>query len=90
MIVLSAMSGFTESPALHRELERCRAEDRNVIAVRLKKALATGELTEGSSPNAMAAYYMAIMQGISVQARDGASRTTLMAIAAQAMAAWPE
>ena len=89
MIVLSAMSGFTDSPELHRELERCRAEDRDVIAARLKKAVATGELPKDCAPAAVAAYYMAVLQGMSVQARDGASRATLMAIAAQAMAAWP-
>jgi hypothetical protein len=33
---------------------------------------------------------MAVVQGMSVQARDGASRATLTAIAGEAMRAWPE
>ncbi len=89
MIVLSAMSGFSESPDLQRELERCRAEDRKIIAACLKKAVMTGELPKTCSPAALAAFYMAILQGMSVQARDGASRATLMAISDRAMAAWP-
>ena len=90
MIVLSALHGFAESAEMDRELKRCRAEDQSAIVARLKKAVATGELPKSSSPASMGAFYMAVLQGMSVQARDGASRATLMAIADQAMNSWPE
>jgi AcrR family transcriptional regulator len=89
MIVLSALHGFAEMGDLDRELQRCRAEDKEMILERLKKSVADGELPSGSDPVAMAAFYMAILQGMSVQARDGATRAALMAIADQAMQAWP-
>ncbi len=89
MIVLSSMHGFAESADLDRELQRCRAEDLNFIIGRLKKGIASGELPKTCEPAALATFYMAVMQGMSVQARDGASRTALMTIAGQAMKAWP-
>ena len=90
MIVLSALHGFAESAEVDRELRSCRAADQTAIVARLKKAVASGELPKSCVPAAMGAYYMAILQGMSVQARDGATRATLMAIADQAMNAWPE
>ncbi len=89
MIVLSALHGFAESTDLDRELQQCRAEDAEMILDRIKKSVADGELPNSCNPAAMAAFYMAILQGMSVQARDGATRASLIAIADQAMQAWP-
>ncbi len=89
MIVLSSLRGFTESTDMERELERCRAEDQAIITERLKQAALTGELPSGCAPVSLGAFYMAILQGMSIQARDGASRAALHAIAAHAMQAWP-
>ena len=89
MIVLSALHGFAASAILDRELQKCRAEDRNAVVVRIKEGIAAGELPTGCNAGAMATFYIAVIQGMSVQARDGASRATLMGIAEQAMAAWP-
>jgi TetR/AcrR family transcriptional regulator, copper-responsive repressor len=38
---------------------------------------------------ALACFYGAIIQGMSVQARDGADRALLQEIADRALAAWP-
>jgi AcrR family transcriptional regulator len=89
MIVLSSLHGFAESSELDHELRRCRAEDLHVVLGRLRKGVADGELPKGCDTAALAAFYMAILQGMSVQARDGASRAALMAIAERAMNAWP-
>jgi AcrR family transcriptional regulator len=90
MIVLSALHGFAEPTNLDLELQRCRAADQHAILERLRRGAAEGELPKKCDPGAMAAFYMAILQGMSVQARDGASKATLMGIAEQAMRAWPE
>jgi hypothetical protein len=37
---------------------------------------------------AVATFYATVQQGMSIQARDGASRETLLAVADCAMAAW--
>jgi AcrR family transcriptional regulator len=89
MVVLSSLHGFTDSAELDREMQRCRARDYEAVLERLHQAIALGELPQDCDPDAMAAFYMAVLQGMSVQARDGASRADLMGIAAQAMMGWP-
>ena len=89
MIVLSSLHGFTDSLAMDHELQLCRAEDQRLVTERLTLAVRTGELPKSCIPVAMGAFYMAVLQGMSVQARDGAPRTALKAIADQAMLAWP-
>jgi hypothetical protein len=39
--------------------------------------------------DAIARYYVTVQQGMSIQARDGASRRDLEAVAHAALAAWP-
>lgn len=89
MIVLASLRGFTDSSEMDRKLQACRAEDQRVITERLKNAVRAGELPKSCDAAALGAYYMTILQGMSIQARDGASRGALDAIAEQAMRAWP-
>jgi hypothetical protein len=55
---------------------------------RLERAVAEGELSASLDCEALATFYTTVQQGMSIQARDGASRATLFAIADCAMAAW--
>jgi AcrR family transcriptional regulator len=89
MIVLSSLLGFAESAELADQLARCRKDDLQAIQARLRVGIAAKELPKTCDPAAMATFYMAVLQGMSIQARDGASRAALMMIAQQAMRAWP-
>ncbi|HEX5656602.1 MAG TPA: TetR/AcrR family transcriptional regulator [Polyangiales bacterium] len=60
----------------------------DAVYARLQRAGREGELP-GSSPRALADLYAAIVEGMSVLARDGAPRARLLALADLAMAAWP-
>ncbi|GLZ80845.1 TetR family transcriptional regulator [Actinorhabdospora filicis] len=56
-----------------------------------KAALAERLAAEGvPGPWALATYYAAVIQGMSTQARDGADRASLLAVAGLAMRAWPD
>jgi TetR/AcrR family transcriptional regulator, copper-responsive repressor len=55
----------------------------------LEKARGAGELAATADPTAMARFYMAVLQGMSVQAIDGADAEALHAIVDAALAAWP-
>ena len=89
MIVLASLRGFTDSSDMDAELQRCRAEDQHIITECLKNAVKIGELPKTCDPVALGAFYMSVLQGMSVQARDGATREALEAIAEQALRAWP-
>lgn len=66
-----------------------RAEGLKVLEERLQRALADGELPAGTDVKGLARCFLGVQQGMSVQARDGASRRDLEAMATAAMAAWP-
>jgi AcrR family transcriptional regulator len=57
---------------------------------RLKTAQQQGELSAAANPRALAAYFAAVIQGMSQRARDGATTTELTETAELALAAWPQ
>ncbi|WP_449349921.1 TetR/AcrR family transcriptional regulator [Streptomyces shaanxiensis] len=56
---------------------------------RIRAGIATGELPPGTDARALARHSGAVVHGMSQQARDGASREELEAVAEIAMAIWP-
>jgi AcrR family transcriptional regulator len=63
---------------LGREL---RAASVQMVEARLGRGIAEGQVTEGSDVQGWARYIGSVVQGMSIQARDGASGTDLMAVA---------
>lgn len=59
------------------------------LRARILQALAIGELPAGTDAEALAGHVMAVIQGLSTLARDGASRQKLTRVADIAMKAWP-
>lgn len=88
MIVLAAPQIEGANPAVCEELKRRRAENIEILERRLEQAVADGELSSSANCRAIATYYATVQHGMSIQARDGASRETLLTIADCAMAAW--
>ncbi|WP_349238568.1 TetR/AcrR family transcriptional regulator [Bosea sp. F3-2] len=88
MVVLSAVNAVGVGEETSRILREMRAGSVAMIEERLKRAIAEGELPASLDLQAIASYYVTVQQGMSIQARDGASRTMLEAIVHGAMAAW--
>lgn len=67
---------------------------RGAIEARLRDKIAEdigrGELPRGIDPDGLAGHIMAVIQGLSTLARDGASRDKLLRVARTAMTAWPQ
>jgi AcrR family transcriptional regulator len=87
MLVLSATQCSAES--LQPELSQRRASVRAVLKARIDRGVHEGELPRATDSGALTDFYSAVFQGMSLQARDGASRKSLLATAAIAMRAWP-
>ena len=51
--------------------------------------MADGELDHDTDAEALAGHVMAVIQGLSTLARDGATREKLMRVAEMTMRAWP-
>ena len=88
LIVLGALHADDGNEAVHQELQEHRAENMKLLLLRLKRGVAEGELPDGPDWRAIATFYITVQQGMSIQARDGASRKALLAVADCAMAAW--
>jgi AcrR family transcriptional regulator len=88
LIVLSALHASETSETVRRELILMRKKNVADLAARLKRAVAAGEISSAADVKAIAGYYVTLQQGMSIQARDGASRHLLESIARAALAAW--
>jgi AcrR family transcriptional regulator len=90
LVVSGATNCPPEDERAIRFLVARRAATEKAIQSRLERALAERELPRGTDPVALAAYFAAVVDGISIQARDGVPRGTLHTIASTAMSAWPD
>jgi AcrR family transcriptional regulator len=88
MIVLAGTLGTPENEGVRDYLADCRRDGLDALRRRLERGVAEGDLPPGTDTAALAAFYTTVLQGLSIQARDGASRATLAAIVDCAMAAW--
>lgn len=88
MIVLGAPAGCVNHASVSGFLGDNRREMQARILARLNAGAAQGELPAGADLKGLAAFYTTVLHGMSIQARDGASRKTLQAVARQAMCAW--
>lgn len=90
MVVLAAPQSEGASPAVCEALKARRRETGCLLQRRLERAVTEGELPPQTDYAAMATYYVTVQHGLSIQAQDGASRKTMLAVVACAMAAWEQ
>jgi AcrR family transcriptional regulator len=88
LVVLSALHATETCETVRQELIRLRASTVDELAERLQRGVEAGEIAPEVDVKAVASYYVTVQQGMSIQARDGASRGDLETIARAALAAW--
>lgn len=86
-------NGVLNSAPDHRSVANFVAAARewmvNALEKRIRAGKAQGEIPKDADPATLARYVATVIEGMSVQARDGADEATLFAIAQVALAAWP-
>jgi AcrR family transcriptional regulator len=90
MLVLAATTGTTGTQGVRDFLAEQRKRSERELRGRLRRAVREGELSRDTDVRAVAAFYTTVLQGLSIQARDGAPRSSLNAIVDSALSAWPE
>lgn len=88
MIVLSAPTCAPENDDVRLYLAKSRQDARNALRRRLDRGVSDGDMPAGADTAALAAFYSTVFEGLSIEARDGASRKVLRGIADSAMTAW--
>ena len=89
MVVTSAMNCSAGSAHLHAALSERRAASEARIKAAIDRGLKRRELPAGTNAAALAKFYMTVLEGMTIQARDGATREQLLAVAESALCAWP-
>ncbi len=88
MVVLTSVHAGGVGEDTCRDLAGARRLALALLEERLSAATGSGELPAGIDAAAIASFYVTVQQGMSLRARDGATRAELEAVAAAAMAAW--
>jgi TetR/AcrR family transcriptional regulator, copper-responsive repressor len=87
MVVLSALN--CADTTVSQNLSKRRNLGALAIVRRVQDAAEQGRLPNGMSPSVMANLVVTVFQGMSIQARDGATREELEAVAHHSMMLWP-
>jgi AcrR family transcriptional regulator len=88
LLVLGAMNCTRSNKDAHDYLRTMRQRAPAVLRRRLERAVADGELPAGVDLAGLTSFYTTVLHGLAIRARDGASRTALLAAVDGAMAAW--
>ncbi|MEU7872483.1 TetR/AcrR family transcriptional regulator [Dactylosporangium sp. NPDC049140] len=89
MLILAAPTGAVENHAVREFLADRRRDMHTTIRDRLARGVTDGDLdAPPAGLDALARYYTTVVQGLSIQARDGATRAELETVVTCAMAAW--
>lgn len=88
MIVLAATVGAVANAGVRELLADNRRQNLSAVAERIERGVEEGDVPPGTDAEAVALFYVTVLQGLSIQARDGASRDTLHAVVDGAMAVW--
>lgn len=84
-----SLAGSDESEPVRQALIEARAAAEAQLRERFERARAQGDLPQTASAATLAAFLLAVVHGIAVQAKAGFSRAVLEAVAEQALCAFP-
>lgn len=84
MVVLAAVNISEDEREIIDSLRNMRLETRTMFAERLRRAIQDGQIPPSTDVPALAGALNTLLEGMSLQARDGLFQSELMAIAAHA------
>lgn len=88
MVVLSSVVSEGVTGLSDMVLEE-RKKSLKMVVARLQRGIKEGDLPRKTKVEALARFFVTVQQGMSIQARDGASSKELDAVATVALQAWP-
>jgi AcrR family transcriptional regulator len=88
MIVLTATTYTEQSQAVHAHLAEWRIATEHDFRERIERGIAECDVPATADAATIAAFYSAVNQGMAIQARDGADRSKLSAVAELAISSW--
>lgn len=89
LLASATTNSAPRSAHIAARLRDVRAAGLRALEEKFAGAVRSGELPAGTDAHAAAVFFAAVLQGMSAQARDGATRADLEQIAEAALRAWP-
>lgn len=89
MMVMATTNCSVAAEHIQKALVKRRALGVAAMQARIQRGIDAGELPGGSDAGALANFYATVYQGLSMQAKDGVPRASLLASVAMAMRSWP-
>jgi AcrR family transcriptional regulator len=89
LLASATASGSAASQDVQAVVAAYRQRITDALATRITREMAAGSLTRETDAAALAGLVVAVIQGLSVMARDGAPRAALAGVADAALNAWP-
>ena len=89
MVVLAATNCTTESSDILEELAGRRRAAERIVRDRIAAGRDANEFPASTDVDALAALIITTLYGLSIKARDGASRASLRKVVEQVMSMWP-
>ena len=89
LMVMSVATSTNASAELQAALARKRAESRGHLKARIERGIRDAELPRDTDAGELADFYFTILSGMSLRAKGGTTRKSLLAIVKTAMRAWP-
>jgi len=90
LMMMASTTAANSSEALQKWIAHKRAAARDNLRGRIKQGIEEGDVPSASDASALADFYFTILTGMALQAREGASRRSLLATVAQAMSLFPK
>jgi AcrR family transcriptional regulator len=90
MMVMATTNCSIAAEHIQTALAKRRALGVKTMQDRIQRGVDEGELPSGTDAGALASFYAMVYQGMSMQAKDGASRKSLLASVNMAMRSWPD
>ena len=89
LLASATASGSASSAEVQRAVANIRQRIEACLRARIERDVTANVLPPRTNAVALAGVIMAVIQGMSVLARDGTARAALLAIAEQTLRAWP-
>lgn len=89
MMVMATTNCSVAAEHIQAALVNRRALGVGLMQTRIQRGIDEGELPDSTDAHALANFYATVYQGMSMQAKDGASRESLRASVEMAMRSWP-
>lgn len=77
LIVLATATKTPENASIRAHLAELRRQTATVLRARLERGIAEGDVEPETDVEALSAYFATVLEGLSIEARDGATREAM-------------